>query len=89
MLSIMSLPSMGNPRVDAAASRLNTAFIHVTQKIEALQNQLSEHPEIDLLETENMRLHKENAELKARLIHANDQINKILQQIEQMMEPIS
>ena len=82
----MSLPSMGNPRVDAAASRLNAAYIQVTQKMEKLQNQLSEHPEIDLLETENMRLHKENAELKTLLAHADSQINEMLQQLEALME---
>ena len=82
----MSLPSMGNPRVDAAASRLNAAFILVTQKMEALQNQFSENPEIDLLETENMRLHKENADLKILLAQADHQINEMLQQLEEMME---
>ncbi|MDG1286050.1 MAG: hypothetical protein P8P30_00630 [Rickettsiales bacterium] len=77
---------MGNARVDAAASRLNDAFVQVTQKLEYLQSQVSEHPEIDLLETENMRLHQETAELKSLLADTDTQLAQMAEQLTQMME---
>lgn len=81
-----TLPPMGNPRVDAAASRLNEAFVLVTQKIEHLQEQLSEHPEVDLLEKENMRLHEENATLKELLMEADKQLADMAEHVSQMLE---
>ena len=81
-----TLPPMGNARVDAAASRLNDAFIQIAQKMERLQGQVSDHPEINLLEQENMRLHKENAELKALLAEADQELADMVEQVEQWME---
>lgn len=77
---------MGNARVDAAASRLNEAFLQVTQKLKHLQNKVSEHPEVDLLEPENMRLHKENAELKSLLTDTDARLAQMAEQLTQMME---
>lgn len=80
-----TIPSMGNPRVDAAASRLNEAFLLLNQKLEYLQSQRTENPEIDLLETENMRLHRENAELKTVLQEMDEQLAQMSAQLESMM----
>ncbi len=84
-----TIQPMGNARVDAAATRLNEAFLQVTQKMGHLQNQLSEHPEVDLLETENMRLHKENAGLKELLQETDTQLAQMAEQLAQMMEDVT
>lgn len=80
-----TIPSMGNPRVDAAASRLNEAFLAVTKKLEKLQGQMSEHPEIDLLEKENISLHKENAELKTLLQEMDNELARMAEHIEALV----
>lgn len=81
-----TIPSMGNSRIDAAASRLNEAFLQITQKMERLQGQLSEHPEVDLLEKENMRLHEENAQLRELLNETNEQLAEMAEWVNQLME---
>ena len=83
-----TIPSMGNPRIDAAAARLNAAFANVTQKIEYLQGQFVENPEIDLLEKENMRLHKETAELKDVLTEMDEQLAQMEQALKSMVKDI-
>lgn len=80
-----TIPSMGNPRVDAAASRLNDAFLAVTQKLEAMQNQMVAHPEVDLLEKENISLHRENADLKNLLQEMDDQLAQMSEHLESLM----
>lgn len=80
-----TIPSMGNPRVDAAASRLNDAFLAMTQKLESLQGQMSHNPEVDLLEKENISLHKENAELKTLLHEMDGQLAQMSDALEALM----
>ena len=80
-----TLPPMGNARVDAAASRLNQAFVQLTQKMEHLQTQLTDHPEVELLEQENMRLHEENASLKELLQETDQQLETMARQVAEMM----
>ena len=76
---------MGNARIDAAASRLNEAFIKLTRKMEHLQSQVSENPEIDLLEQENMRLHQENAELRQLLEETDQKLAEMAEHLEYLL----
>lgn len=82
-----TFPSFGNARIDAAAQRLNQAFLKLEQKrYESAAPADGRHEEINLLEQENMRLHEELAGLKQLLNELDAQLADTEQQLNAFME---
>lgn len=85
-----TLPSLGNPRIDAAAHRLNQAFLRLEEKMQNPQIKGAEKDaEIELLENENMRLHEELAQLNKLLEEVDKTLEVTGNEVATMMEKMS